>query len=164
MLPNINPIIRMAIVSLTLEATMITANNTRKLPKLDAIANEYEVLINCNPIRELPIMSMATPRLAPELIPSTNGPASGFLKSVCINRPDMDKPHPTNMAVSAFGRRYSKMMCCQVVLEADPPPSTVSISSNGMDTEPNDRLSRKQPMSTMISIPKAREYVRFKIN
>lgn len=59
---------------------MITANNTRKLPKLDAIANEYEVLINCHPIRELPIMSMATPRLAPELIPSTNGPASGFLK------------------------------------------------------------------------------------
>lgn len=116
---------------------MITANNTRKLPKLDAIANEYEVLINCHPIRELPIMSMATPRASIlNLFLVQMVLQVGFLKSVCINRPDMDKPHPTNMAVSAFGRRYSKMMCCQVVLEADPPPSTVSISSNGMDTDP----------------------------
>ncbi len=48
---------------------------------------------------------MATPKLAPELIPNTNGPARGFLKSVCMSNPLIDNPEPTIIAVTAFGSR-----------------------------------------------------------
>ena len=41
------------------------------------IANEVK-------IPEKPITIIATPKLAPALIPSTNGPASGLRKIVCI--------------------------------------------------------------------------------
>lgn len=50
-------------------------------------------------------MSNATPRLAPEDIPNTKGPASGFLNNVCINKPLIANPDPTSIAVIAFGKR-----------------------------------------------------------
>ena len=52
-----------------------------------------------------PINSSAAPKLAPELIPKTKGPANGFLNNVCIKRPLKDNPAPTNMEVNAFGIR-----------------------------------------------------------
>ena len=106
MLANIKPIIRIAIVSLIFEETNITANNTRKLPKLDAITKLH---FDANtkaiepPKNELPIITNATPKLAPELIPSTKGPANGFRNNVCINSPEMPNPEPTIIAVKAFG-------------------------------------------------------------
>ena len=50
-----------------------------------------------------PKITKATPKLAPELIPKTKGPAKGFLKSVCMSKPEIPKPEPTKIAVMAFG-------------------------------------------------------------
>ena len=41
----------------------------------------------------------ATPKLAPELIPSSEGPAKGLRNSVCICNPLMDNPAPAIKAV-----------------------------------------------------------------
>lgn len=43
----------------------------------------------------------ATPKLAPEEIPNTEGPASGLLKRVCNNKPESPKAIPTVRAVIA---------------------------------------------------------------
>ena len=45
-------------------------------------------------------MTMATPRLAPELIPRIEGPANGLLKAVCSIKPDPAKAAPHSRAVS----------------------------------------------------------------
>lgn len=106
MLANISPIIKIAMVSLTLTDTNITINNTRKLPKLAAITKlHFEVRAKAiePENNDAPIMAKATPKLAPELIPSTKGPANGFLKSVCINSPEIPNPDPTKIEVNAFG-------------------------------------------------------------
>lgn len=106
MLPNINPIINKAIVSFTFEATVITANKTKKLPTLEAMASETSLAIpkvNKPEIIDEPIIKSAAPRLAPELIPKTKGPAKGFLKRVCINNPLSANPLPTRIEVKALG-------------------------------------------------------------
>lgn len=98
--------IRMAIVSLTLVDTTITAIKTRKLPILAAITKlhlEIKKVAKNPPNIEDPRITKATPRLAPEVIPSTNGPAKGFLNKVCISNPEIPSPEPTNIAVIAFG-------------------------------------------------------------
>src|SRR5690606_9393295 len=102
------PMIKIAIVSLILTETIMTASNTKKLPKLAAITILHLDIKNDAdkpPKNPEPKMINATPKLAPLLIPSTNGPAKGFLKSVCINKPETPKPEPTKMAVNAFGKR-----------------------------------------------------------
>jgi len=104
--PNIRPIIKILIVFLTLWAVINTASKTIAAPKLDAIARpqlEKDTIVNTPPKIPAPKIKIATPRLAPEEIPKTNGPANGFLKRVCINKPAIDKPEPTSMAVIAFG-------------------------------------------------------------
>ena len=52
-----------------------------------------------------PKTTNATPRLEPELNPKTYGPASGFLKKVCINNPLTESEIPTKIAVIALGKR-----------------------------------------------------------
>ena len=107
-LANISPMMSIAMVSRTFNDTIKTANNTKKLPKLAAITMlhfEIKNVIKTPPKIEEPIMTKATPKLAPELIPNTKGPANGFLNNVCINNPEIPKPEPTNMAVIAFGKR-----------------------------------------------------------
>ena len=74
MLPNIKPIIKRAIVSFILAATISTSDNTRKLPILDAIANVMSLKVeNAKKPEnsEEPIITIAAPKLAPELIPKT---------------------------------------------------------------------------------------------
>lgn len=87
-------------------AVSITANNTIKAPKLEAIAkDQLENVVDKKtpPNKDAPKIKKATPKLAPEEIPKTNGPANGFLNKVCINKPLIDKPDPTKTAVIAFG-------------------------------------------------------------
>lgn len=106
MLPNIRPIINIAIVSLTRVDTIKTANKTRKLPKLAAITIlhfEINKAVTEALRKPAPKKTKATPRLAPELIPRTKGPASGFLNNVCISNPEILNPDPTKIAVNAFG-------------------------------------------------------------
>ena len=93
-------------VFLTFLETIITANNTRKAPKLAEIVNK---MLDCAKIKKLPPniddpkTKIATPKVAPELIPKTYGPANGFLNKVCIKSPPIASPEPTIKAVIAFG-------------------------------------------------------------
>lgn len=105
-LPNIKPIIKSDIVSFTFNAMESTASSTKKLPRLDAKAKVVSLKIekeNTLENAEAPMMSIAAPKLAPELMPNTNGPAKGFLNKVCINKPHNDNPEPTKTAVIALG-------------------------------------------------------------
>lgn len=52
-----------------------------------------------------PNITKATLKLAPELKPSTSGPANGFLNNVCISNPLTESPIPTKIAVMALGNR-----------------------------------------------------------
>lgn len=113
-------------VFLTFFAALITADKTIKAPKLAAIAVaqlEKENDKKIPPNRLEPKINKATPKLAPEEIPNTKGPAKGFLNNVCINRPQIDNPEPTNMAVIAFGNRKFKIIVCQLSLRVSSPNS-----------------------------------------
>ena len=126
-------------VFLTLFAAIITADNTKNAPKLAAIGKDQLESEEDNkkpPKTDEPKIKMATPKLAPEEIPKTNGPAKGFLKSVCINKPQIDKPEPTKIAVIAFGNLKFRMIVSQLSLGGVPPVKVVKISLKGIETEP----------------------------
>src|SRR5690606_30108231 len=138
-LPNIRPIINSAIVSLTLDATVITAKSTKKLPKLAAMAKEALPVSadeTIPPKIDEPIIKIATPRLAPELIPSTNGPASGFLNCVCIKSPLKASPLPVRIACTAFGTRKFCIIYAHDSFSVSPPNNDHSMSLNGIETDP----------------------------
>lgn len=93
-------------VSLIFIETTITDINTKKLPRLAAITIlHFEMMskVKIPPKRLDPKIIRATPKLAPELMPNTKGPAKGFLNKVCIKSPEIPKPEPTRIAVNAFG-------------------------------------------------------------
>ena len=105
-LPNINPIIKMVIASLTFVETIKTVSKTKKLPKVAAMTMlhfDAKTPRNMPPKSEAPMVTNATPKLAPEVMPSTKGPASGFLNNVCTISPEIPRPEPTIIAVNAFG-------------------------------------------------------------
>ncbi|EMR01217.1 hypothetical protein ADICEAN_03648 [Cesiribacter andamanensis AMV16] len=97
------------------------------------------------PTPRLPaISSSATPRLAPELMPSTKGPARGLRNRVCICRPATASPLPAATAVRALGRRKSSTMVCHIERSADAlPPSMRKREEKGMCTAPRLRSARK---------------------
>jgi hypothetical protein len=138
-LPNINPIIKIDMVFLTLFAAKITADNTKNEPKLAAIAIaqlEKEIDKNTPPKIDDPKINNATPKLAPEEIPKTNGPANGFLNKVCINKPLIDNPDPTKTAVIALGILKSNTIVCQLSLIVSSPKIMAKISVKGIETDP----------------------------
>lgn len=156
MLPNINPMMRMAIVSLTLLETANTANNTKKLPRLAAITMlhfDIKYVAKTPPNNPEPKIIIATPKLAPELIPSTNGPAKGFLNKVCINKPEMPNPDPTSIAVIAFGSRKSLIIICQVSFSNVPNNPSITLPK-GMLMEPRQIFTKKHNNNTINSIKK----------
>ena len=86
----------------------------------------------------------ATIRLAPELSPSTSGPAKGFLKSVCISKPAIDNAAPANTQVTALGT-----LSCQIILAIVSDPSlnekmVATTFASGIDTLPIEILVRKR--------------------
>lgn len=98
----------MAIVSFTFRETIKTDSKTKKLPKLaetTVLHLESNNVAILPPKIPAPRITIATPKLAPELIPNTNGPANGFLNRVCINNPEIPNPEPTKIAVKALGNR-----------------------------------------------------------
>lgn len=126
-------------VFLTLFAAIITADNTKKAPKLAAIGKdqlETAFAKKKPPKREDPKIKKATPKLAPEEMPNTKGPANGFLNNVCINKPATDKPEPTSIAVIALGTLKFKIIVCQLSLALVFPNKVPRISLNGIETEP----------------------------
>ena len=82
---RISPIISIA-------PTNAPANTEKKPDKLNVPA---DMLPPKNSITN------ATPRLAPELMPKIDGPASGFLKAVCNISPQTASAPPQNNAVKA---------------------------------------------------------------
>ncbi len=153
MLPNIKPIIRIAIVSLTLLETAKTANSTKKLPKLAAITTlhlDINAVAKSPPNNPEPKITRATPKLAPELMPNTKGPANGFRNKVCINSPEIPKPEPTRIAVIALGNLKSVTITSQVVFSMVPKrlPKILGI---GILTEPKLILTKKQNNNTTVS-------------
>lgn len=143
----------MAIVSLTLLDTAKTANSTKKLPKLAAITTlhfDTRAVAKKPPKSPEPKITKATPKLAPELIPSTKGPANGFLNKVCINKPEIPNPEPTKIAVIAFGNLNSVMMICQVEFSTVP-KRLPNMLFKGILTEPKLIFTKKQNNSTSTS-------------
>lgn len=126
-------------VFLTRVAAINTADITKNEPKLAAIAKDQleKATDKIAPPNKLePKINKATPKLAPDEIPKTKGPANGFLNNVCINNPEIDNPEPTKIAVIAFGSLKFKIIVCQLSFTEESPIVILKISSNGMETEP----------------------------
>ena len=143
-------------VFLIFDAVIRIATNTKSAPKLEAIANaqwDVEYAYKLLPNNEFPKISNATPKLAPEEIPKTKGPANGFLKSVCIIKPLILRPEPTRIAVMALGILKLSIINSQLSLEASFPKITARISEKGIFTEPRDILKRNRRIRM---IPNAR--------
>jgi len=62
------------------------------------------------PKAENHITKNATPSPAPELMPRMYGSAKGFLKRVCIWRPQMERATPAIIAVISLGILNEKMI------------------------------------------------------
>jgi len=137
-------------VFLTLFAAIITADKTKKAPKLDAIGKdqlEIELVNKKPPNIDEPKIKIATPKLAPEEMPKTNGPASGFLNKVCISKPQIDKPEPTKTAVIAFGILKLNKIIFQLSLDVEFPVKNARISSIGMETDPKLMFTKNNKTS-----------------
>lgn len=137
-------------VFLTLAAAIIIANKTKKDPKLAAKGSDQldTVFVKKNPPKsEDPKIKMATPKLAPEEIPNTKGPANGFLNSVCINNPQIDKPEPTKIAVIALGNLKCKTIVLQLSLLTVPPNKLLKMAFKGIETEPKLMFRTKKIIS-----------------
>ena len=97
--------------------------------------------------------------LAPELIPSTEGPASGFRKTVCICKPLIARPAPATKAVNTCGRRDFQTIFCQVTGSSPSPQIMFQTDFNGIDTDPNTKFRniRTRIDATMSDIRKVVE-------
>ena len=85
----------------------------------------------------------ATPKLAPELIPNTEGPANGLRNTVCICKPLTANPAPATMAVNACGTRDFQMIFCQMTDSPSSIPQRIfQMERKGISTEPKNRFSR----------------------
>ncbi len=137
-------------VFFTLFAAIITADKTKKAPKLAAIGKDQldiELVIKKLPKIEEPKIKIATPKLAPEDIPNTKGPANGFLNKVCINKPQIDNPEPTKTAVKAFGKRKLRIIVSQLSFVGKLPKRVLKISLKGIETEPKLIFKMKNTIS-----------------
>ena len=102
----INPIITKDAEDLTRNDKEITKNKAKTAPRNEAIIVIQGLLRNSSrPIIEKRKITIATPKLAIEVIPKTEGSANGFLNSSCIKNPEIGSEIPTNKAVNDFGKR-----------------------------------------------------------
>ena len=154
-------------VFLTLFAAIITADKTKKAPKLAAIGKdqlERELVNKKPPKTEEPKIKIATPKLAPEEIPNTKGPAKGFLNKVCMSKPQIDKPEPTKIAVMAFGTLKLTIMVSQLSLVTLPPKRLLKISLNGIETDPKLIFKKNKTTSEIDKKRKCFVYDLFSID
>ena len=105
--------------------------------------------------------STATPRLAPELTPMMEGPASGLANMVCISRPATARDIPASIAVITAGSRRSSIMCPQVSLSGVWPVSMDSTSEVGMCTDPHTMAAMAAIAAMAMAVNMAMEYRRF---
>ena len=83
----------------------------------------------------------ATPRLAPELMPRMDGPASGLLNAVCSISPEAASAAPHSNAVTACGRRDSQIIKAQLFFSTSFPMRVFHTAPAGILIEPNQRFA-----------------------
>ena len=81
--------------------------------------------------------------LKEELMPSTDGPAKGLRKTVCICKPLTESPAPATNAVSACGTRDFQIIFCHITDSFPVPQRIFHTARSGMETEPNTRFRKK---------------------
>ena len=128
---------------------LIKVEKNRMMPITTIEPMNAPMTIEKNPERVIPAvamvpppksMTMATPKLAPELMPRMEGPANGLLKAVCSMSPEPASAAPHSKAVKAWGIRFSQTMKLQLAFSASPPKRVRITASAGMSTEPKNRL------------------------
>jgi hypothetical protein len=83
----------------------LNSNNKKLTPKAPiAAAGKTPKKPKFNPDNK----KNATPKLAPELIPKTEGPAKGLRNIVWSERPETGSAIPTKIAAKTLGKRISK--------------------------------------------------------
>lgn len=82
------------------------------------------------------MIKRATPRLAPELMPSIEGPAKGFLKSVCIRNPLHASAAPARIPVNVRGMRESHSIVRWVSVTESLSKRVFHNELSGIDTLP----------------------------
>ena len=97
-------------------------------------------------VRLIPIgasskMTIATPRLAPELIPRTNGSASGLRKMVCIINPAVASAAPARAAVRIRGNRNSRMIWRSTSSSSGEAVSACKMTAGESGVDPRQALS-----------------------
>ena len=122
-------------MSLTRRPTMAMAKSTAAAPTQAAPATPSDENAPERPRRGAPSMKRATPRLAPELMPRTYGPANGLRNRVCISSPLTPSAAPARRATTAFTRRMSTTMRA-VVFGTSPPVSAAKTSPRGTGAPP----------------------------
>ncbi len=106
----------MVIISFTRIETARITSKTSIDPIIAAPANEKLAIIppKFTAVNDdMPKSIIATPKLAPELIPRTYGPAKGLRKVVCICNPLTARAAPASMAVIDLGNLKSSKMVSQ---------------------------------------------------
>ena len=137
--PNMIPRIKMVRISLTLNETISTRNRITPAPIHAATTIAQLPRAEISGADPKPSSTRAIPKLAPELIPRTYGPAKGFLKMVCICNPLTESATPAIRAVITFGSLKSRTMVLKVSDEGFPPVSIEIISENGIFTDPKNK-------------------------
>ena len=79
--------------------------------------------------------------LAPDEIPSTNGPAIGFRKKVCSKKPDTDNPPPKTAAANNLGKRIFQIILLSVLPDSALKNTIRKILNGEMDILPVLMLS-----------------------
>ena len=116
---------------------MISVTNNAPIKAAPTKASEpprYRLPVGTNPPKSS--NTIAAPSPAPALMPSTSGPAKGLLNAVCSIRPAAANAAPDNNAVSAWGRRDSRMIYPHDAFSGSPPKRMLMTSPMGMCTEP----------------------------
>lgn len=155
-LPIIIPKIKTVMISFNLLITDSKIPKTAREPNIAAAISpefvENEIDEAEIPKKDNPMMKMATPKPAPELIPKMYGPAKGFLKSVCICSPQTERALPHKIAAIALGNLDCMMMMVQLSFSTDFPIKMLKILLKGMLTEPKNRSKLKKKTIPVIKI------------
>lgn len=101
---SINPKITKELDDLTRDAKIKIKNKATIDPRNEAqIINHGLFKYKSNPINEHKNITMATPKLAIDVTPNTEGSANGFLNNSCIKNPAIGNATPTKHAVIDLG-------------------------------------------------------------
>ena len=129
MLATMIPTMSITTLSRILKEMSRIRKSTSPAPSVDAImTSQLPSMPNCCMPKRVVAdpaanITAATPRLAPAVIPKTEGPARGFLKRVCIWRPPTERAAPAKTAVMVLGNLIFRIIASQAEFSVDEPVS-----------------------------------------